>query len=1120
MPSLPQSTQWLIVAASGILALQGVAVLAMVLRNLGAEWHIRRHRGRSRMLREIYDALLSEDSPAMRRTLARRDLTEDAQQLEAWLDLVTKQGRDPAQIPANDYEHAGLVEKYVGRLREQREWTRRAAAAELLGWTNSSEAVPALLECAQDVHGETNAVRAVALRALGRIRHPDAIAPLVATLDSGETWFPPVVASILVRMGQSAVAPLSSKLKDTRTSIVVRRWAAQILGEIRNPRALPALHRALSDVDAELRAKSATALGNIGEKRSVDLLLDRMLVDPIPIVRTCVAKALGQLSTDRTVEFLVEALADSEWWVRLRAVEALAQLGHGARELLSSALHDRDAHVAHEAARALEGLGVVTEVLDDLRADGYRSHVGEFLIDVGKAGNIEPFLDELESNEGELIHAIVRILARVGDRRAGPALAELLDRDLNPTLRARVVDALRRVGDGDHVERVVPLMQSDDEWIRKMAIDYLGEFASADVMPLALPLVTDENPWTRESALRLLERLQPPLPLPDELIQRLDDPVSFVRNQAVRTLCVCRAFAALQESTVMQDLHVSELREALLEGLAETADSAALPLIASIERNIEESELDRLRTVLLAVYEYEPHEAIQAAVEDRLLRQSESGSDRWAAAVLLSLLPASSHASTLDDLAADRNPRVRAAAANSMRRDPDAGSRERERLHELLNDNTPLVVRGAISALAFRPATASDEAVTACLRHADLRTRVDAALALGHYEGTQSEKALRTASLSRDCEVQLAAQVSLVLRNDPDSLLSWLKAIEEPENLRVLEDWRRSRHPIFADILERAADVDQPLPVRLLACTSAFEAEQLLVEHLDASPHTEVRRAAIAGLTALSTDRPSGRIFSVFRKDPSPEVRATALRHLVQRNVFGRQLHFLELGLRDPVEAIQVNAVHLTVVLDPAQAIPLLVDHLETRRPRFLDAMSDMLAGYISDDPESVMDIFMGHDNSPERMMGLIEVLRKVSAPLTTELLEILFRHQWAKVRAHALHALVPRLGSDALPAILRAVSDPSPMVRERAIRCISSPNNDELRSERTAVASVLARAAQDPTPTVRARAALAMAYVKMDGAQTMLRQLKRDPNERVVRAAERALKHLTPTRRPKAVKR
>ena len=44
-------------------------------------------------------------------------------------------------------------------------------------------------------------------------------------------------------------------------------------------------------------------------------------------MRASVAKALSQLSSERVVEFLVEALADPEWWVRLRAVEGLAHVG-------------------------------------------------------------------------------------------------------------------------------------------------------------------------------------------------------------------------------------------------------------------------------------------------------------------------------------------------------------------------------------------------------------------------------------------------------------------------------------------------------------------------------------------------------------------------------------------------------------------------------------------------------------------------------------------------------------------------------------------------------------------------------------------------------------------------
>jgi HEAT repeat protein len=1103
---LGNSMAWLVSLSLLVLSLQALVIAVLVGRNLWADFELRKHRRRVQVLDRIYQELEAANGPSMRRTLARREILQDVRRLSDWLDLVATNGGDPADITTEEYEQSRLVEKYTAQLRGDRLWTRRAVAAALLGWTGSPAAVAPLLACALDLQNEPNMVRSVALRALGRIRHPDAIHVLVPALASSETWLPPLIANCLVRIGRPAVPRLNETVRQVDGPITKRRWAAQILGEIGHTSAVSTLHEALSDVDPELRAKTAAALGEIAAERSIDPLLDRLLVDPIAFVRVRVAKALGELSTPRTIDFLIEALSDSEWWVRLRAVEALAHIGQPARGILANTLHDRNPAVARESARALERLGEVRHALEQLRREEYDRDAAEFLIEVGIAGNIEPLLDELDAGDTVLLIKVVRVLARIGNPRAGPALAKLLDASRPPALVVRVVDALRRCGDASHVESVLPLLKSDDEWVRTESIAYLHEFADAAVLPAALPLVDDESPAARESVLRLVEKLRPGAVVARSLRSCLDDPDASVRRQALRTLCACGDFDTVLESAVMSQLTQAATRRALLDGLAAAATTHSLPVLLHAFESFESEELGRMQVVLANAAGHEDVDAALVSLSETQAPRFDLGA-RWARAVLLGSKSGEETEKSLFSLTKDVDSRVRAAAVFSLRSFGD--ERSGQEILDAVQDESPRVVQAALRALTQRRREGSEQTVIECIGRRHPVYSVDAVFALAYHPSARAREALRGSAAAPELEIRLAALASLMFNGDDEALEQWLGHLQDPQTLEIVEHWRISGQPAVEHMLAVARDDSTSLHQRLLLRCSPFEAEQLLLATLDTSPDHEMRCLAIRGLETLTPNRVSGQVLSAHRRDPAPEVRIAALGHLIRSNVFGRSARYMDASLDDPVESIQVSAVRLATVLPRQQAIPLLLPRLETRRPALLDALADVLAQFMAEDPESVLDSFMGGAWSYEQMQGMVEVLRRVAAPLTTEFLEILLRHRLARIRAEAVSALIPRLGAKAIAYLRMAMDDPSGKVREAAIRCFRSSSVDGDPEIETAVGRMALDATFDSSPTVRGRAAIALADLKPRGTKKALLRLAGDHNERVVRRARRALRLL-----------
>ncbi|MCS6963800.1 MAG: HEAT repeat domain-containing protein, partial [Thermoflexus sp.] len=143
-------------------------------------------------------------------------------------------------------------------------------------------------------------------------------------------------------------------LEDQDEDTMVRQAAAEALGELGDPQALPVLFRAQNDDDPRVREAAAEALGKLCNPRAVPMLLQALQEDDDPGVRRAAAEALGELGDPQAVPSLLQALQDVDPGMRRAAAEALGKLGDPqALPPLLQALQDEDPMVRQAAARAL-----------------------------------------------------------------------------------------------------------------------------------------------------------------------------------------------------------------------------------------------------------------------------------------------------------------------------------------------------------------------------------------------------------------------------------------------------------------------------------------------------------------------------------------------------------------------------------------------------------------------------------------------------------------------------------------------------------------------------------------------------------------------------------------------
>jgi HEAT repeat protein len=247
-------------------------------------------------------------------------------------------------------ERAGLLARYLRETQSPMKWTR-ARSLRILGDLKVPASVPALLKALEDRDAD---VRNVAARSLGRMKLQAAEEALVAILGKNDQAVSARIAAICIEMGPRTAPLLIRTLRDGPPR--GRFWAARILGEIRDGRAVRSLGDALLDADDDVRSAAVWALGQIADRATASLV-EPLLRDARWFVRAHAAEALGKIGDDLHAPARGELLRDSSWWVRKNALDALVRLGTPALPILTNAFHGDDRFARDCAIEALVTLG-------------------------------------------------------------------------------------------------------------------------------------------------------------------------------------------------------------------------------------------------------------------------------------------------------------------------------------------------------------------------------------------------------------------------------------------------------------------------------------------------------------------------------------------------------------------------------------------------------------------------------------------------------------------------------------------------------------------------------------------------------------------------------------------
>ncbi|MDH5282332.1 MAG: HEAT repeat domain-containing protein [Gemmatimonadota bacterium] len=1058
------------VVGAGVLAVASWFLYASYLTRVE-----RRLAGRKGLYRELVAGLAQRDRALLEGELHELSTLRDFEALEA---LLEEQARGMTERPAwllDAYDRLGLVDKYIRRLREARRWRERAFAAELLGRVGNAKAVAALLETAQNTRSEDGDVREIALRALARIADPRAVDRLVTALREAQPWLAPRIADILMRHGEAVVDPMIAFLQEPSRH-PARAWAANILGELKAPRAFSALVGALKNLDDEVRAKAAGALGKLGDRRAVTYLLDHLLTDPAPFVRARIATALGQFAGNEVVDRLVRSLGDPAWWVRMRSVEALEQIGVAAETPLRIALDDPDPEIRIRAAVALERLGVPGRIVAQIEEGGDTSESEALLSKFGVAGARELLAELLHHHAPGVRAAVLRAIRSADRRDLAPDLITRARRDEDAGVRTLCFGTLLSLGTREAVPAALDALADSDERVRAAATDLIGTLGTDELVSVIMPRASDREPTVRAAAARALGLVRA-TGADADFTRLLRDPDAGVRVAAAEAVAVAGWKGALPLLIDLLGDADPPVQEAAVRALGTLGDSGHAAQLVRAYRGASPEVASAITEAVARL-----DRAALAGIFDLLIERDDIAS-RVSLAETIGRLAPPLPMHLLDALFRDRAPEVRRVTSVVLGESGEPAAARS--LAAGLDDPDETVRAAAVDGLVrLRHADSGPRFLTLIRDDPSPVVRERAALAIGIGRTPGGEVELLSACHRDQAAPVRAAAVLALGAFDQESLVARVLEMADEAALRELLRSRLKEdagYRLLGLRLREARNVE----LHALGSISREQMEQVLAEGMRGVLDPGQRIRVVAGLRAFQGERSRRALLSVLRGDPSPEVRAAALT-AVGGMLDADELHLTaSRALDDPSRVVRHAAVALFQRIDPEKGLPALLRMLKSEED---PALHQMVARQAEAAFPAFMDMVMAMDDSGQEGMHLLQVARYVNHPELPRVLGILARGDVPGIRAAVarLYAARPDLIDE--QALDLVAGDPAPEVRRAAAEAWAAGS----RFDR------LAAMLGDPDPGVRQ--VIARAHLPAPDSRA-LDPLALDPDE-MVRAA------------------
>ncbi|HEY5890442.1 MAG TPA: HEAT repeat domain-containing protein [Acidimicrobiia bacterium] len=291
---------------------------------------------------------------------------EDDAFIDAVIDVRNTIAGSPDDALNGLVDSSGLTRRQAGRLRSPFPLGRRLRAAVSLAEIGDRGAARVLLAHLSDREPE---IRIQSARGLARMRYVAAIGPILARLAEETPAVRSMLAEALVAFGRDAAWPITAFIRAHHKDPVITGIpeAARAIGTIGDSEVGNALSELLFEIeDVEILLALIESLGYVGGPHAVRPLR-RTLASEDWRLRAKSATALGEIGDPSVNPILFSGLRDQSWWTRRNCAAALSVLPGGIGWLYDGLIsHDEFARDA--AAEALADCGELAAARDRVDA--------------------------------------------------------------------------------------------------------------------------------------------------------------------------------------------------------------------------------------------------------------------------------------------------------------------------------------------------------------------------------------------------------------------------------------------------------------------------------------------------------------------------------------------------------------------------------------------------------------------------------------------------------------------------------------------------------------------------------------------------------------------------------
>ncbi len=403
-------------------------------------------------------------------------------------------------------ESTNAVDQLIASLKDE-SVVVRSESAKALGLINDRRAVEPLINVLNDPN-EWVTVRTNAITALGNIKDERAIMPLIDALKSNVTDIRNVAVIALGKIKDKRAVPLLVQmLENAKEDDSIRANAVNALASIADPTSNNVILNALKDGNVTIRQNAVVAVGSLAMANSVDTLIGIVRnVNELTSLRASAAESLGNIGDRKAIGILVERLADPNesdvvWSKIATAVGKLKS--PNIPEWVEQRAKDtwEPVTVRVSALYALSGTGsekdyqTLVEMIDNSTLE-IRAGSAMALANTGRKSATPLIIKKLESDGEETVrYYSAKALGVLADPIAEQALIKAFKEDGSASVRNESALSLGIIKGKNGIDALISIAQdttkgNDHRWNSATA---LGNAKSTEAVPVLQKMLLENN---------------------------------------------------------------------------------------------------------------------------------------------------------------------------------------------------------------------------------------------------------------------------------------------------------------------------------------------------------------------------------------------------------------------------------------------------------------------------------------------------------------------------------------------------------------------------------------------------------------------------------------------------